>query len=136
MLGESIRDNCLSEVHGPRDSGKFWKKVNRFKRRTRAPEKPLTVDGQITRNALEKAEALATTFAKASQSQHLPEEAREHRRANERDVAAPAWNISAPHNSDLTGGDCSRHSVSSGPQARPQAGTRSLTKCSASCRWL
>ena len=39
---------CLSEVHGPQDSGKLWKKVNKFKRGTRAPEKPLMVDSQIT----------------------------------------------------------------------------------------
>ena len=58
---------CLSEIHGPQDSGKLWKKVNKFKKGTRAPEKPLLVDGQITRNAREKAEALATTFARGGE---------------------------------------------------------------------
>jgi ribonuclease HI/exonuclease III len=96
---------CLSEVHGPQDSGKLWKKVNKFKKGTRAPEKPLLVDGQITRNAREKAEALATTFAKASQTQHLPEEAREYRQEEEQNFEAPAEDNSAPHNSDLTVGE-------------------------------
>jgi ribonuclease HI len=56
-----------------KDTSKLWKKIKQIKQQTRAAEQPLLVNGKKTANSQEKAEVLATTFAKASQSNSLPE---------------------------------------------------------------
>ena len=110
---------CLSEIHGPQDSGKLWKKVNKFKKGTRAPEKPLLVRSPVTHGKRRK-----------RWPQHLPEEAREE---EEQNFEASAEDNSAPHNSDLTVGELTSVLAKLGSAGKASGrGTRSLTRCS--CR--
>nr|KAG5692941.1 hypothetical protein BaRGS_031519 [Batillaria attramentaria] len=70
--------------------------------RCRLPERALLVNGQKTQTAKEKADALAETFAKASQTEHLPPEMREYRRTEEQRFEKSENDGQAPSNGDLT----------------------------------
>ena len=89
------------EVTDPSDSPKVWKKVKAFRKRLVPPDKNLLVDGRSTSNSMEKAEALADTFAKVSQTRHLSAEMAELRRNAETDLWAPCPDNSTPHNAAL-----------------------------------
>ena len=111
---QNIADNARQEhwerfvteqVREPSDGSKVWKKVNAFRKRRQQPERPLFVNDQFTRGAKEKAEALAETFSKVSQSRHLPPEVAEMRRREETQFKAPVMDNSAPFNGDLTLGE-------------------------------
>ena len=93
---------CTSRITGPEDTAKLWKRVKSFKRQTRQPERPLLVNDRYTQGVQEKAEALADVFAKASQSQHLPEEMAKHRAEEECLFKTPVMDNSTPFNGDLT----------------------------------
>ena len=99
---------CANEIRDPKDGAKVWKKLRTMRGGTRPPERPLIVDGQPTRNAREKAEALAETFARASQAQHLPSDELERRLEEESRFEDPVVDNSAPFNSDLTMGELLR----------------------------
>lgn len=111
---QNVADNAKREhwerfvtekVREPSDGSKVWKKVNAFRKRRQQPERPLLVNDQFTRGAKEKAEALAETFSKVSQSRHLPAEVAEMRRREETKFKAPMADNSAPFNGSLTLGE-------------------------------
>ena len=111
---QEIADNAKKEhwerfvteqVQEPKDGSKVWRKVREYRKRCRKPERPLLVDGQLTRDASEKANALAETFAKVSQSSQLPAEAAGFRRREEENFTAPVADNSTPFNGSLTLGE-------------------------------
>nr|KAG5694280.1 hypothetical protein BaRGS_031998 [Batillaria attramentaria] len=89
-------------VQEPKDSSKLWRMIRAHRRRGRLPERALLVNGQKTQTAKEKADALAETFAKASQTEHLPPEMREYRRTEEQRFEKSENDGQAPSNGDLT----------------------------------
>ncbi|KAL8610434.1 hypothetical protein ACOMHN_035151 [Nucella lapillus] len=92
---------CKEEINGPEDSSKMWRKIRQMRKQRRRPERPLLVNGQLTKTSQEKADALANTFSKASQSNHLPPEMKEKRRNAESTFSTPQDN-STSFNSNLT----------------------------------
>nr|KAG5689128.1 hypothetical protein BaRGS_013889 [Batillaria attramentaria] len=90
------------QVQEPKDSSKLWRMIRAHRRRGRLPERALLVNGQKTQTAKEKADALAETFAKASQTEHLPPEMREYRRTEEQRFEKSENDGQAPSNGDLT----------------------------------
>ena len=84
-LENYIENNILSF----KDSCKLWKKIKRLKNRYHLPEQPLISQGIKTNSNLEKANILADTFAKNSQSIFLPEEIRSFRKDKELSVEPP-----------------------------------------------
>ncbi|KAL8561364.1 hypothetical protein ACOMHN_063291 [Nucella lapillus] len=72
-----------------------------MRKQRRRPEHPLLVNGQLTKTSQKKADALANTFSKASQSNHLPPEMKEKRRNAESTFSTPPQDNST-FNSDLT----------------------------------
>nr|KAG5713466.1 hypothetical protein BaRGS_025014 [Batillaria attramentaria] len=93
---------CTEQVQEPKDSSKLWRMIRAHRRRGRLPERALLVNGQKTQTAKEKADALAETFAKASQTEHLPPEMREYRRTEEQRFEKSENDGHAPSNGDLT----------------------------------
>nr|KAG5696331.1 hypothetical protein BaRGS_027941 [Batillaria attramentaria] len=93
---------CTEQVQEPKDSSKLWRRIRAHRRRGRLPERALLVNGQKTQTAKEKADALAETFAKASQTEHLPPEMREYRRTEEQRFEKSENDGQAPFNGDLT----------------------------------
>nr|KAG5691618.1 hypothetical protein BaRGS_023789 [Batillaria attramentaria] len=93
---------CTEQVQEPKDSSKLWRMIRAHRRRGRLPERALLVNGQKTQTAKEKADALAETFAKASQTEHLPPEMREYRRTEEQRFEKSENDGQAPSNGDLT----------------------------------
>nr|KAG5702169.1 hypothetical protein BaRGS_033881 [Batillaria attramentaria] len=93
---------CTEQVQEPKDSSKLWRRIRAHRRRGRLPERALLVNGQKTQTAKEKADALAETFAKASQTEHLPPEMREYRRTKEQRFEKSENDGQAPFNGDLT----------------------------------
>nr|KAG5702244.1 hypothetical protein BaRGS_030599 [Batillaria attramentaria] len=93
---------CTEQVQEPKDSSKLWRIIRAHRRRGRLPERALLVNGQKTQTAKEKADALAETFAKASQTEHLPPEMREYRRTEEQRFEKSENDGQAPSNGDLT----------------------------------
>nr|KAG5691429.1 hypothetical protein BaRGS_016345 [Batillaria attramentaria] len=93
---------CTEQVQEPKDSSKLWRRIRAHRRRGRLPERALLVNGQKTQTAKEKADALAETFAKASQTEHLPPEMREYRRTEEQRSEKSENDGQAPFNGDLT----------------------------------
>nr|KAG5710008.1 hypothetical protein BaRGS_030084 [Batillaria attramentaria] len=93
---------CAEQVQEPKDSSKLWRMIRAHRRRGRLPERALLVNGQKTQTAKEKADALAETFAKASQTEHLPPEMREYRRTEEQRFEKSENDGQAPSNGDLT----------------------------------
>nr|KAG5707542.1 hypothetical protein BaRGS_001090 [Batillaria attramentaria] len=93
---------CREQVQEPKDSSKLWRMIRAHRRRGRLPERALLVNGQKTQTAKEKADALAETFAKASQTEHLPPEMREYRRTEEQRFEKSENDGHAPSNGDLT----------------------------------
>nr|KAG5697950.1 hypothetical protein BaRGS_030263 [Batillaria attramentaria] len=93
---------CTEQVQEPKDSSKLWRMIRAHRRRGRLPERALLVNGQKTQTAKEKADALAETFAKASQTEHLPQEMREYRRTEEQRFEKSEKDGHAPSNGDLT----------------------------------
>nr|KAG5705434.1 hypothetical protein BaRGS_004561 [Batillaria attramentaria] len=93
---------CTEQVQEPKDSSKLWRMIRSHRRRGRLPERALLVNGQKTQTAKEKANALAETFAKASQTEHLPPEMREYRRTEEQRFEKSENDGQAPSNGDLT----------------------------------
>ncbi|KAL8583342.1 hypothetical protein ACOMHN_057628 [Nucella lapillus] len=80
----------------------MWRKIRQMRKQRRRPERPLLVNGQLTKTSQEKADALANTFTKASQSNHLPPEMKEKRRNAESTFSTPPQDSSSSFNSDLT----------------------------------
>ena len=112
---------CSEEVQDPGDGGKVWQKLQAMRGRCRPPERSLLVNGKKTRTALEKAEALAETFAKASQSSQLSKEMTDHREAQERTFSTPVSDLSndtAPYNSDLSLGELKKAINSLGSKSK------------------
>nr|KAG5686914.1 hypothetical protein BaRGS_020723 [Batillaria attramentaria] len=93
---------CTEQVQEPKDSSKLWRMIRSHRRRGRLPERALLVNGQKTQTAKEKANALAETFAKASQTEHLPPEMREYRRTEEQRFEKSENDGQAPSNGGLT----------------------------------
>ncbi|KAL8625927.1 hypothetical protein ACOMHN_012519 [Nucella lapillus] len=93
---------CKEEINGPEDSSKMWRKIRQMRKQRRRPERPLLVNGQLTKTSQEKADALANTFSKTSQSNHLPPEMKEKRRNAESTFSTPPQDNSTSFNSDLT----------------------------------
>ncbi|KAL8561703.1 hypothetical protein ACOMHN_025987 [Nucella lapillus] len=50
---------CKEEINGPEDSSKMWRKIRQMRKQRRRPERPLLVNGQLTKTSQEKADALA-----------------------------------------------------------------------------
>ena len=75
---------------------------NALRRRARQPERPLLIGDQYTRGVQEKADALAETFSRASQTKHLPAEVTRYRAEEETRFETPAMDNSTPLNGDLT----------------------------------
>ncbi|XP_076442799.1 uncharacterized protein LOC143281473 [Babylonia areolata] len=61
--------------------------------------------GSLIKNNAEKADALADAFAKASQTAHLPENAKRFRRETEQTFPQPIHDDTTPFNTDLTIGE-------------------------------
>lgn len=95
---------CTEEIVSPTDAPKVWNRLRKFKLQFRRQEKPLLVDGTWTRTSRDKAEALASTFAKASQTAHLPDDMLRARQAAERDFrdASSTLSFDTPLDTDLT----------------------------------
>ena len=93
---------CLEKIKGPEDAPKVWKRVNALRRRARQPERPLLIGDQYTRGVQEKADALAETFSRASQTKHLPAEVARYRAEEETRFETPGMDNSTPFNGDLT----------------------------------
>lgn len=94
---------CQEEIRDVQDTGKLWKKLKKLRCSFRSPEQPLTHNGTSTRTYLEKANVLAESFARASQSTHLPPEEQQRRKTAEANFTTP--NIddnTSPFNSDIT----------------------------------
>ena len=89
------------EIKTYHDAPKVWKKIRQMKRRKRQPERALTINGSSTKNNNEKAEALAKTFATASQTAHLPLAMQQKRQEEERNFSPPVPDNSNPINSDI-----------------------------------
>ena len=97
---------CQQEVQGPQDTSKVWKRLKLLKGGRRLPDKPLIHQGRPTRSNQEKADALAETFAKISQTAHLPPEEQQRRREAETNFTAPDYeDNTTPYNSDITPGE-------------------------------
>ena len=109
---------CTEEIREPKDSGKLWKKLRVYRRRGRLPEKALLVNGRKTETAKEKADALAETFAKASQTEHLPPEMRDYRRSEEPKFEHGTSDNQAPYNTDFALGELRTAIGSLGSQAK------------------
>ena len=92
---------CSKEIRGPQDSSKLWRKINIMKKRYRQPEKPLITGDSKTKNCAEKAQVLADTFAKTSQSSYLSKQSLEYRKKEEIHFKNPPPDNSLPFNADL-----------------------------------
>ena len=92
---------CRDEIKTPADSGKLWQRFNMLRRQARPAERPLLHNGIETRTDGEKAEALAETFARASQTEHLPAEAKNKRQELDAPIDLTNDNTT-PYNSDIT----------------------------------
>lgn len=68
-LEHYLENNILSH----KDANKLWKKIKKIKNKFNLPEKPIIHDNLKTKSNLEKANILAETFAKNSQTEFLPE---------------------------------------------------------------
>lgn len=91
------------EVTGPSDSSKLWKKIRKFRQHRRCPPAPLLINGSLSFASLAQANALASSFAKASQTAHLPEDVARLRREKEKTFSFPsADDSSSSFNSDLS----------------------------------
>ena len=80
-----------------KDARILWKKIRNIKNRTKLPEQPLIINGIKTQSNQEKADLLAETFAKNSQSIFLPESIKTFREKEEHNFETD--NI--PMNSEL-----------------------------------
>jgi hypothetical protein len=94
-------DFCTQEIHNHRDMGKVWKKVKAFKRHSRH-EPPLLVNGNRTGNDKDKANVLASTFARVSQTEHLPDNLAAFRSNEETNFKDPTTNNYQSFNADFT----------------------------------
>ena len=92
-----VRDN----VKEAQDAGKIWRKVARLRHRYRLPESPLSDGGRLTKNDEEKANLLAETFAKASQTDHLGQPQKDYRAEQEQYHQRPEDDNSKPINLKL-----------------------------------
>jgi hypothetical protein len=77
-----------NKISNYKDLPYAWKQLNKIKRRYTRKEPPLTHGGGKTKNNQQKANLLAQTFARASQTRHLPKQERE-RRAKKGEVPDP-----------------------------------------------
>ena len=89
------------EVNEAQDSGKIWRKVSRLRHRYKLPEAPLWNGNRYTETNKEKADLLAETFAKASQTKYLGQAQKEFRTEQERNHEKPAEDNSKPFNLNL-----------------------------------
>lgn len=89
------------EVREAQDSGKIWRKVARLRHRYKLPESPLWNGEKYTETNIEKANLLAETFAKASQTEHLEQSQKDFRAEQERNHQRPADDNSQPINIKL-----------------------------------
>ena len=92
---------CRDEIKSPADAGQLWQRFNLIRRKGRPPERRLLYNGRMTQTNEEKANALAETFAKASQTEHLPEEAKQIRQ-NKPETNDTTNDNTTPFNSDIT----------------------------------
>ena len=92
-----VRDN----VKEAQDAGKIWRKVARLRHRYRLPESPLWDGIKSTETNEEKANLLAETFAKASQTVHLGQSQKDYRAEQEQYHQRPAEDNSKPINIKL-----------------------------------
>lgn len=72
-------DFILNNVDSYRDIGKVWQETKKIKHQYKPPAQPLIVDGVKITEDKAKAETFADIFARASQSESLPEDLRQHR---------------------------------------------------------
>ena len=89
-----VREN----VREAQDAGKIWRKVARLRHRYRLPESPLSNGVILTKTDEEKANLLAETFAKASQTAHLGQKQRDYRAEQEQHHQRPVEDNSKPIN--------------------------------------
>jgi ribonuclease HI/retron-type reverse transcriptase len=86
-----------------RDSTKLWKKLKKINQRYNPPERPfLTAAGTLTKNNQEKANLLAETFAKASQTSSLSPEQQQYRVTQEATLQDPVPRNQDPINKSIT----------------------------------
>ena len=74
----------LSNVQNPGDTSKVWKEINKYNKRFNLPSIPLKVNGRVTSSIQEKADVLAETFAKTSQSSNLNKNDLKYRKEQEK----------------------------------------------------
>ena len=98
-------DFVKSEVNEPQDMPKVWKKVKSYRRNCAPAEQGLLVNGKKTETAQEKADVLAATFAKESQTIHLPEDLAQLRRTEESHFHHPSPDNSTPYNAPFSLGE-------------------------------
>ena len=89
------------EVHDYRDTHKVWEKISHLRKSRRHSEQALLVNGKPTTNNKEKADALAETFAKTSQSKHLPSLMHHKRQREEAKFTRPTPDNTTIINSDI-----------------------------------
>ena len=89
-------------INDYKDSGKLWKKVMKIKRRYNPPERPLIQNGVKTKSLEDKANVLANVFAKASQTESLANNIREHRLNKEQEFIEPEGNNNQSFNVQFT----------------------------------
>ena len=92
-----VREN----VKEAQDAGKMWRKVTRLRHRFRLPESPLWDGVKPTQNNEEKANLLAETFAKASQTEHLGQSQKDYRAEQEQYHQRPVEDNTKPINLKL-----------------------------------
>jgi hypothetical protein len=93
---------CIEEIREPKDLARLWKKIKSFQHKYHLPEKSLLVNNHLTANNMEKADALADTFAKNSKLSCLSADDQKFRKENEKKFTDPDPDNSQIYNQDFS----------------------------------